>query len=97
MVFQEAVEAPISASGQHLRLRGWKPWLTPDLPSKGVPKSGGAPFWRRVGTSNGKELQGLRGKDGAVWVESNPLVEELRDCGFWNLSTIFRATITKII
>lgn len=56
----------LSASGQHLGRGRWKIPLTSGLASRWSAEEWGALFWRRVGTSSGKELQGLRGKAGGV-------------------------------
>lgn len=83
----------LSASGQHLRQERWKPQLTSGSASRWDVREWGAPFWRKVGTIRG----GNKGRLQVIFSDSSILVEDLGDCGFWDLPTIFRAKITKIV
>lgn len=96
MEFQKEAEAPNS---QHLdSTSGWE---------AGEPRLSGlgwgvgeweAHFQRkRVEISSGKELQVLREQAGGVWANSSALIKKLKDGSLWDLATIFRAKITKII
>lgn len=98
MEFQKEAEAPNS---QHLdSTSGWE---AGEPSCQAWASEWGVGEWeahfqrKRVEISSGKELQVLREQAGGVWANSSALMKKLKDGSLWDLATIFRAKITKII